>query len=228
MEAYANHLLERIRAVRSASLWWLITLAIVASAATVRADSANPELSLELSLSPAPDAGTPSAQTSDALTTLETDESTNDYRVDSGDRVSITVYQEDDLNVEGARVRDNGTIAFPLLGDMRVRGLTSAQIKSLVTRRLADGYLKNPNVTVSIDAYRLYYIKGEVSRPGVYSYMDGLTVDKAIALAGGYTVRASENDITLVREADPDNPLKVRSSSAIEPGDVITVGESFF
>lgn len=151
------------------------------------------------------------------------------YRVDTGDRVSIIVYQEDDLNVEDTRVRDSGTISFPLLGELQVRGLSSNQIKNLVTRRLADGYLKHPNVSVSIDAYRLYYIKGEVSRPGGYSYMDGLTVEKAVALAGGYTLRAAEGDIKVVREADPDNPLDVtRPSTPVQPGDVITVGESFF
>jgi polysaccharide export outer membrane protein len=151
------------------------------------------------------------------------------YRIDAGDRVSIVVYQEPDLSVNGARVKADGTIAFPLLGDMRVAGLTSPELQDLVTTRLRDGYLKNPNVTVSIDSYRLYYIKGEVSRPGGYSFVDGLTVAKAVALAGGYTPRASESKITLLRETDPDNPLEsVDVNTAIRPGDVITIGESFF
>ena len=151
------------------------------------------------------------------------------YRIDSGDRVSILVYQEPDLSVNGARVKADGTIAFPLLGDMRVAGLTSPELQNLVTTRLRDGYLKNPSVTVSIDSYRLYYIKGEVTRPGGYSFVDGLTVAKAVALAGGYTPRASESKITLLRESDPDNPLEsVGVNTAIRPGDVITIGESFF
>jgi polysaccharide export outer membrane protein len=151
------------------------------------------------------------------------------YRIDTGDRVSITVYREADLSVNGARVKADGTIALPLLGDLRVAGLTSRELQNLVTSRLLDGYLKNPNITVSIDSYRLYYIKGEVSRPGGYSFVDGLTVAKAVALAGGYTARASESSISLVREADPDNPIEsVGVNMAIRPGDVITVGESFF
>jgi polysaccharide export outer membrane protein len=151
------------------------------------------------------------------------------YRIDTGDRVSITVYREPDLSVAGARVKANGTIAFPLLGDLQVAGLTSQELQSLVTRRLLDGYLKKPNVNVSIDSYRLYYIKGEVSRPGGYSFVDGLTVAKAVALAGGYTARASEGSISLVRESDPDNPIdSVGVNTAIRPGDIITVGESFF
>ena len=151
------------------------------------------------------------------------------YRIDTGDRVSITVYREADLSVNGVRVKADGTIAFPLLGNLRVAGLTSRELQNLVTTRLLDGYLKKPNITVSIDSYRLYYIKGEVSRPGGYSFVDGLTVAKAVALAGGYTVRASESSISLVREADPENPIEsVGVNVAIRPGDIITVGESFF
>ena len=156
-------------------------------------------------------------------------ESAFTYRIDAGDRVSITVYQEPDLSVGGARVKANGTIAVPLLGDLRVAGLTSQELQDLVTARLLDGYLKKPNVTVTIDSYRLYYIKGEVARPGGYSFVDGLTVAKAVALAGGFTARASQRSITLVRETDPDNPMEsVGINTAIRPGDIITVGESFF
>ena len=151
------------------------------------------------------------------------------YRIDAGDRVSILVYQEPDLSINGARVKADGTIAFPLLGDMHVAGLTSQQLQERVTKRLKDGYLKKPNVTVSIDSYRLYYIKGEVARPGGYSFVDGLTVAKAVALAGGYTPRASESKISLVRESNPNVALEsVSVNTAIRPGDVITVGESFF
>ena len=157
------------------------------------------------------------------------DAATTAYRIDTGDRVSITVYREADLSVSGVRVKADGTIAFPLLGDLQVAGLTSRGLQNLVTTRLLDGYLKKPNITVSIDSYRLYYIKGEVGRPGGYSFVDGLTVAKAVALAGGYTARASESSISLVREADPDNPIEsVGVNVAIRPGDIITVGESFF
>ena len=153
----------------------------------------------------------------------------SDYRVDTGDRVSVTVYQEADLSVKGVRVKANGTISYPLLGDLHVSGLTSQEVHDLVKEKLLDGYLNKPNLTVSIDSYRLYYIKGEVKRPGGYSYVDGLTVAKAVALAGGYTVRASESSISLVRESDPEVPLEsVKSNTTIRPGDIITVGESFF
>jgi polysaccharide export outer membrane protein len=151
------------------------------------------------------------------------------YRVDTGDRISVTVYQEPDLSVQGVRVKANGTIALPLLGDLKVAGLTSQDLHKLITAKLLDGYLKKPSVAVSIDSYRLYFIKGEVTRPGGYSFVDGLTVAKAVALAGGYTVRASERSISLVRESDPETPIEsVGPNTAILPGDIITVGESFF
>ncbi len=151
------------------------------------------------------------------------------YRVDTGDRISITVYQEPDLSVNDVRVKADGTISYPLLGDLHVAGSTSQELQNLVLRKLLDGYLKKPSVTVSIDSYRLYYIKGEVTRPGGYTFVDGLTVAKAVALAGGYTERASESKISLIRESDPDNALEAVSvNTAIRPGDIITVGESFF
>jgi len=151
------------------------------------------------------------------------------YRVDTGDRISIAVYQEPDLSINGVRVKGDGTISYPLLGDLQVAGLTSQELQDLVMSKLLDGYLKKPSITVSIDSYRLYYIKGEVTRPGGYTFVDGLTVAKAVALAGGYTVRASESSIALVRESDPENPLEsVGANTAIQPGDIITVGESFF
>lgn len=151
------------------------------------------------------------------------------YRIDTGDRISITVYQEPDLSVNGVRVKADGTIAYPLLGDLQVAGLTSQKLHELVLSKLLDGYLKKPSISVSIDSYRLYYIKGEVTRPGGYTFVDGLTVAKAVALAGGFTSRASESKISLVRESDPENPLEaVGTNTPIRPGDVITVGESFF
>lgn len=155
--------------------------------------------------------------------------SSSDYRVDTGDRVSVVVYQEPDLSVTGVRVKANGTISYPLLGDLYVSGLTSQEVHDLVKARLLDGYLKKPHVTVSIDSYRLYFIKGEVKRPGGYTFVDGLTVAKAVALAGGYSERASQSKISLVRESDPENPIEpVGPNTSIGPGDIITVGESFF
>ena len=151
------------------------------------------------------------------------------YRVDTGDGVSIRVYGEADLSIKDERVKGNGTISYPLLGDIEVRGLTARQLRDLISRLLADGYLKKPNVSVSIDTYRMFFIKGEVRNPGGYNYQNGLTIEKAVAIAGGFTERASEKAITLVRDDDPEQRLQTaKPTTRIAPGDVVTVGESFF
>ncbi len=214
-------LLRRLSAFGSASL--ILLGAAYAAAADVESGRAGASAGLTPALqvqSTPGDAAKRAAATSSASSV---------YRVDTGDRVSVVVYQEPDLSVTGVRVKANGTISYPLLGDLYVSGLTSQQVHDLVKARLLDGYLKKPHITVSIDSYRLYFIKGEVKRPGGYSFVDGLTVAKAVALAGGYSERASPNRISLVRESDPENPVEsVGPNTSIRPGDIITVGESFF
>jgi len=200
---------------------WFVLLVVSPSTLATGFQQERVSVALLLAQNATTEAQSPSGGASQSLVT--------DYRVDTGDRVSITVYQEPDLSVSGVRVKANGTIAYPLLGDLHVAGLTSQELQDLVTSKLLDGYLKKPSINVSIDSYRLYYIKGEVNRPGGYAFVDGLTVAKAVALAGGYTVRASEKSIGLVRESDPENQLDgVGTNTPILPGDVITVGESFF
>lgn len=151
-----------------------------------------------------------------------------EYRVESEDILNIKVFEEPDLSIEKARISSEGTVALPLLGDVSVAGLTTAQITAKVEALLADGYLKKPKVSVSIEAYRQIFVHGEVKKPGGYSYQEGLTVQKAVVLAGGFTERASRSKLTLVREDAPDKPRRVSLTTPVQPGDIITVGESFF
>ncbi|MCP5155221.1 MAG: polysaccharide export protein [Ectothiorhodospiraceae bacterium] len=151
------------------------------------------------------------------------------YRIDSGDKVSVEVYGEDDLTIREHQVKSDGMLSMPLIGAFPVRGHTAQEVEALVTEKLADGYLRNPHVTVTIDRYRLYFIKGEVRRPGGYTFVEGLTIQKAIALAGGLTERASESKISLVREDNPREVLRqVPPYTPVRPGDVVTVGQSLF
>jgi protein involved in polysaccharide export with SLBB domain len=175
--------------------------------------------SLDLQLSPAINRSDASAVTA----------ASGAYRIGPHDVISVTVYQEPDLSVKDATVTPDGTISIPLIGNLSVAGLSSRQLHQLVTKKLADGYLKQPNVTVKVDRRQLYYIKGEVATPGGYVLVDGLTVEKAIALAGGYTERAAKNDFTIVREGAPENMLReAPTATPIRAGDVITIEESFF
>jgi polysaccharide export outer membrane protein len=150
------------------------------------------------------------------------------YRLGPDDILSITVFGEPDLNLKDSRVAANGRISFPLLGQILVKGLTITELEAELTRRLADGYLRRPRVTVTINEYRLVYVNGEVKRAGGYSYRDGLTVRKAVTLAGGFTERASPGKITLIREDGHESPQRVDLNDRLRPGDIITVGESFF
>lgn len=150
------------------------------------------------------------------------------YRLGPDDMLSITVFGEPELSLKDTRIGANGRISFPLLGQIPVEGLTVIELEAELTRRLADGYLRRPRVTVSINEYRLVYVNGEVNRPGGYSYRDGLTVRKAVTLAGGFTERASPGKITLIRENEHENPHKVDLNDRLHPGDIITVEESFF
>ncbi len=155
--------------------------------------------------------------------------SSDSYRVDTGDGISVTVYGEPDLSIKDERVKGDGTISYPLLGVLQVRGMSAPEVQDLITDRLADGYLKKPNVIVSIGTYRMFFIKGEVRNPGGYNFQNGLTVEKAVALAGGFTERASESAITVYRDGDTgSNARKIGPTTRIRPGDVVTIGESFF
>lgn len=151
-----------------------------------------------------------------------------DYRIAAEDILNITVFDEPELSVEETRVSSNGTVALPLIGDVKVAGMSTAQVAAKVESLLADGYLKNPRVSVSIHEYRQVFVNGEVKKPGGYSYQEGLTVQKAVVLAGGFTERASPAKITLVRESKPGIAMPVALDYPVKPGDIITVGESFF
>jgi protein involved in polysaccharide export with SLBB domain len=150
------------------------------------------------------------------------------YTISSDDIISITVFNEPDLSLDEARVGSNGTISMPLLGQVQVAQLTVVEVESKLTSLYLDGYLKKPKVSVGIIEYRPFYINGEVQSPGSYSYRQGLTIEKAITLAGGFTQRASRKGILLMGEKDNGNTISVSLNHKVKPGDVITIQESFF
>ena len=160
----------------------------------------------------------------------EKDDLLSRYRLASGDVISIFVLGEEDLKREKIRLTDAGTIQFPVLGEIRIRGLTTGDLEQKITSGLLKAdYLKNPKVTVSIDEYRPFFINGEVYKPGGYPYVPGLTVLKAVSLAGGFKDRASKTNMYVVRDGTPNEQRKkVEMDTAIYPGDILTIEESFF
>jgi len=151
------------------------------------------------------------------------------YRLGAGDHVDIAVFGEKDLSLV-ARIGDNGRISYPFLGEMLVAGLTLDALEKRVRDALAGDYLVDPKVTVSVTEYRPFFINGQVRNPGSYPFQPGMTVRKAVSLAGGLTERASERKITLIPESQKGakKGRGVAMDDSVGPGDIITVEESFF
>jgi polysaccharide export outer membrane protein len=151
------------------------------------------------------------------------------YRLGAGDVVTIRVFGEEDLSKEKIKLTDAGTVPYPVLGEIRVLGMTVGDLERMITNGLRGRYLVNPRVSVQIDEYRPFYINGMVDKPGGYPFQPGLTIRKAASLAGGFKERASLSKIFIIRERDPDQrPQKVDLNTPVYPGDIITVEESFF
>ena len=151
------------------------------------------------------------------------------YRLGPGDAVRLLTYGEDGLSGE-FRVSAAGTIAMPLLGEIRAAGLTSAELGQTVADRLKqDKLLQNPSVAAEITTYRPIFVLGEVNKPGEYPYQPGITVVGAAAVAGGFTYRAIEGYVSVVRSAN-GQPVegKATRQTYLQPGDVVTVYERWF
>ena len=153
------------------------------------------------------------------------------YTLNTGDHVQVTVFEEPDLSIN-AVLDDTGAISFPLLGELVVRGLTPRQLETTITEGLHGRFLINPRVNVSILEYRPFFVRGEVASPGGFPFKPGLTVEKAVSMAGGFTSRASKSEFYIISDDSPDGNGEVRRkatlSDRIRPGDVVNIEQSFF
>ena len=150
------------------------------------------------------------------------------YVLGSNDKIQIQVFQEEDLSLT-TDISTNGTIDYPLIGDVKLSGLTVAQAEKLLDKKLRGDYLINPQITVSIVEYRPFFVAGEVNSPGSYEYQPGMTARQAVVIAGGFTDRAKRSKVYLIREGDKTfTEQKVKLNEKIGPGDTITVKEGFF
>ena len=150
------------------------------------------------------------------------------YRLGTGDKVRVTVFSEKDLSGD-FDVNDQGLVALPLIGQVKVGGLTQSEAENLITQRYGKDYLVNPRVNVEVLNYRPFFILGEVKSPGSYPYVNGMSIVNAVALAGGYTPRANRDRIVVKRASNPSaGEQPVQEDSSVLPGDVIRVLERFF
>lgn len=152
----------------------------------------------------------------------------NEYRLGVGDKVRVIVYNEDSLSGE-FQVSAAGTLAFPLIGDVPAVSKTTVEIALAIKTMLADGYLRDPKVSMEVVTYRPYFILGEVKTPGQYPFSNGLTVTNAIATAAGFTPRAEKKMVFIRRSGDAEErPYKLSPDLRVYPGDTIRLGERFF
>ena len=153
----------------------------------------------------------------------------DDYILGPGDVISVNIFNESDMSVKGVRLSKTGVVTFPYIGDMKVTGLTLSTLKKKLLKKLKNGYLKHPQLVISIDQYRQFFVNGQVNNPGGYPYVEGLTIRKAITIAGGITDKASLSKILLLKEGHSIPLRLVRTlDKKIGPGDVLTIGESLF
>ncbi|SDP59407.1 polysaccharide export outer membrane protein [Phyllobacterium sp. YR620] len=150
------------------------------------------------------------------------------YVLDAGDRIRLTVFDQEGIT-NTYSVDQAGHISVPLVGSVPARGKTIQQIEAAVAAKLRKGFLRDPDVAVEIDRYRPVFIMGEVGAAGQYSYLPGMTAQKAIAAAGGFTPRANQADVDITRQINGESLTgRVIISEQVLPGDTLYVRERFF
>ena len=150
------------------------------------------------------------------------------YRLDSGDRVRVIVFGQDNLS-RVYNVDPGGAVSLPLIGPIRARGLTAFQLSTDIEAELRRKYIKDPKVSVEIETYRPFFILGEVKRPGQYPFVNAMTVEAAVAIAEGYTERAKKRMVRLTRRfGGVNSTVMVPTDYPVQPGDTIYVLERFF
>jgi len=150
------------------------------------------------------------------------------YQLDAGDKLRVVVYGQEGLTNTYA-IDAGGSITMPLIGSVPARGRTPAALAAEISAKLRNGYIREPSVAVEIEAYRPFFILGEVAAPGQYPYVPNMTVESAVAIAGGFSPRA-RRDVVTVTHTDASGVARyvVPLGTALGPGDTVQVGERWF
>lgn len=150
------------------------------------------------------------------------------YQLDAGDKLRVVVYGQEGLTNTYA-VGAGGSITMPLIGTVPARGLTTGELSASIAARLRRGYLREPYVAVEVETYRPFFILGEVAAPGQYPYVPNMTVESAVAIAGGFTPRAVRGSVELTRPGEAATAhASVPLGTLLRPGDTIVIGERWF
>ena len=150
------------------------------------------------------------------------------YTLGPGDKLRVTVFGQDGIS-NTYIVDAGGNVSLPLIGSVPARGITTQQLSQRIAERLKQGYVREPHVTVEVESYRPFFILGEVTTPGQYPYVADMTVEKAIAIAGGFAPRASKSTVELTRSAPGEQTKsEVPLNYPLRPGDTVLVKERWF
>ncbi len=150
-----------------------------------------------------------------------------EYSLGTGDQLRVNVFGHEDLSGE-FEVDSAGRISLPLVGDLLVVNRSLDNVEQLIVSALKPDYLKNPQVSVEIINYRPFYIIGEVANPGGYPFVGGMRVITAVAMAGGFTYRAKEDNLLITRAKGDGRQERAGQETPVFPGDVVEVRERFF
>ena len=154
--------------------------------------------------------------------------SSDEYKLGPGDRITINVHNEPDLSLENIKIPPKGNMSFPLLGVIKVSGRTVRNLEWLLRSQLKKGILKKPSISISIIEYRPFFVNGQVKNPGAFPYINGLTIQKALSIAGGLNERASTGKISLIDGKNGTENKIDNFNQTIQPGDILLIGESLF
>ena len=150
------------------------------------------------------------------------------YHLDAGDKLRVVVYGQEGLTNTYA-IDAGGSITMPLIGSVPARGRTPAGLAAEIAARLRGGFIREPSVAVEVEAYRPFFILGEVAAPGQYPYVPNMTVESAVAIAGGFSPRALRDRVTVTHtDASGTARYVVPPGTSISPGDTVLVGERWF
>ena len=150
------------------------------------------------------------------------------YHLDTGDRLRVVVYGQEGLTNTYA-IDAGGSITMPLIGSVRARGRTTAGLAAEIAAKLRRGFIREPSVAVEVEAYRPFFILGEVAAPGQYPYVPNMTVESAVAIAGGFSPRARRDSVTLTHtDASGTARYAVPPGGPVSPGDTVLVSERWF
>ncbi|KAB7739613.1 polysaccharide export protein [Parvibaculum sedimenti] len=155
-------------------------------------------------------------------------EANEPYLLDSGDKLRVTVFGQTDLSGDFA-IDGGGNIAIPLIPPVAARGLTTNELQAAIAASLGKTLLRNPNVSVQVMEFRPFFILGEVQKAGQYPYVNGMTVQSAVAIAGGFSYRADQSTVHITRKrGDKLVEMDVDTDAPVRPGDTILVEERYF